>query len=232
MRYIKLGILIRALKSVLISGRSVGVRLHRIVHNHRHFFKHWLINIVIGVGVEVVLIMAHNFIMVVAAKNWALDAAMRSSAELAMTSKATPPPKKDNQLGVVFIDVDEEAWGSSLWGGGERFRAPRAGLMTLINYALDHGARYVIVDVITDGRVDQDDCWFSNQIVNLPLNPGQYLLLVQTLREPLPGMEQLAPELRTSPLDQALRDHPNKQIFMVAPYFQVSRDGVLRDWHL
>ena len=233
MRHIKLASLIRALKSVLISGRSVGVRLHRIWHNLGHLYQHWLINIVIGLVIEVVLIKAHNSIIVVAAQNWALDAAMRGSAELAMTSKATPP-KKDDQLGVVFIDVDEEAWRSNRWGGGEPFRAPRDGLMTLINYALDHGARYVILDVIVDGRVNQDDRTFCDQIVKRAarLKPDQYLLLVRTLREPLPGMEQLAPELRTSPLDQALRDQPNKQIFMVAPYFQVSRDGVLRDWKL
>lgn len=217
-------------------------------------------NIIIGVGVEVVLSMAHNSIIVVAAKNWALDAAMRGSAELAMTSNATPP-EKDNQLGVVFIDVDEEAWRSNRWGGGEPFRAPRDGLICLIKYAFKNGARYVILDVIVEGHVgsatrigspsccaaiakkyrcrngcvdqaDQDDQTFSDQIVGLAagLNPDQYLLLVRTLREPLPGMEQLAPELRTSPLDQALRDQP--KIFMVAPYFQVSRDGVLRDWQL
>jgi CHASE2 domain-containing sensor protein len=211
----------------------VGVRLHRIWHNLGHLYQHWLINVVIGLAIEFVLIMAHNSIIVVAARNWALDAAMRGSAELAMTSKASPP-KKDNQLGVVFIDVDEEAWRSNLWGGGEPFRAPRDGLMTLINYALDNSARYIVLDVITDGRVDPDDRTFSDQIVKRAahLNPDQYLLFVRTLREPLPGMEQLAPELRTSPVDQALRDQPNKQFLMVAPYFQVSRDGVLRDWQL
>jgi CHASE2 domain-containing sensor protein len=204
----------------------VGVRLHRIWHNLGHLYQHWLINIVIGFAIEVMLITAHNSIIVVAARNWALDTAMRGSAELATTSDATPS--------LAFIDVDEEAWRSPRWGGGEPFRAPRDGLMTLINYAFDNGARYVILDVIVDGRVDQDDRTFSDQIVERAarLEPDQYLLFVRTLREPLPGMEQLAPELRTSPLDQALRDQPNKQIFMVAPYFQVSRDGVLRDWRL
>lgn len=255
--------LIRALNSVLISGRSVGIRLHRIWHNLGHFYHHWLFNIVIGVVIELMLIKAHNSIIVVAARNWALDAAMRVSAELGTASKATPP-KKDNQLGVVFIDVDEEAWRSYRWGGGEPFRAPRDGLITLIKYALDKGARYVILDVIVEGHVgsatrvgsltscaaiakkypcqngcvdqaDKDDQTYCAQIMGLAAQlkkNHQYLLLVRTLREPLPGMEQLAPELRTSPLDQALGDQRNKQIIMVAPYFQVSRDGVLRDWQL
>jgi hypothetical protein len=281
LRHIKLASLIRALKSFLISGRSVGVRLHRIWHNLGHLYQHWLINIFFGVVIEVVLIMAHNSIIVVAVQNWALDAAMRGSAELATTSDATTPslvtrfrrylrPRVDDappHRALAFVDVDEEAWRSSRWGGGEPFRAPRDGLIKLIKYAFDNGASYVILDVIVEGHggsatrvgsptccaaiakkypcqngcVDQDDQTFSDQIVGLEdqlkpdparLKPDQYLLLVRTLREPLAGMEQLAPELRTSPVDQALRDHPTKRILMVAPYFQVSRDGVLRDWQL
>lgn len=264
LRHIKLASLIGALKSVLISSRSVGVRLHRIWHNLGHLYQHWLRNIVIGLVIEIGLIFFHDAPIVVAAQNWALDAAMRGSAKLATKSDATTPSLART---LAFIDVDEEAWRSSRWGGGEPFRAPRDGLFKLIRYALDNDASYVILDVIVEGhgesatragsatccaaiakkypcqngcvdQADQDDQSFSKQIVGLEAQlegNNQYLLLVRTLREPLAGMEQLAPELRPSPVDQALRDNRDnrtKRILMVAPYFQVSPDGVLRDWQL
>jgi hypothetical protein len=159
--------------------------------------------------------------IVVAAQNWALDAAMQGGAV------ASVP--------LAFIDVDEETWRSPQWGKGEPYRAPRDDLLRLIEYAVGSPARYIVVDVIVEGSSGPDDERFAKAIAQLAghvLRPDQHILFVRTLREPLSGMQNLlAPELRSSLLDPVIRDYP-KQLHAVAPYFRISRDGVLRDWQM
>ena len=54
--------------------------------------------------------------ILVAARNWALDAAMQGKAEAGTRGDKTPP--------LIFIEVDEETWRNPRWGRGEPFRAP------------------------------------------------------------------------------------------------------------
>jgi CHASE2 domain-containing sensor protein len=204
------------------------------VHNHRHFFKHWLINIVIGVVIEIGLNFYHDAPIVVAAQNWALDTAMQGNAAV-RTQRSDPIASPD----LAFIDVDEETWRDPRWGNREPYRelyrAPRDGLLALIDYAaIERKARYIVLDVIIEGVNDPDDARFAEQIEQRAtrLEPGQHILFVRTLREPLNGMQdRLAPELQPSPLDAVIERHP-EQLQSVAPYFRVSRDGVLRDWQM
>jgi CHASE2 domain-containing sensor protein len=238
LRRITLSNLIRALRSLLISGRSVGSRLHRIWHRLGHCNQHWLINIVIGIVIAIVLYLGHDVRIVVAAQNWALDTAMQGSAAV-RAQRGDPIASED----LAFIDVDEETWRDPQWGNGEPYRAPRDGLLALIDYAITHKAHYIVLDVIIEGGNDHDDAWFADQIEQrvTPLNPDQHLplldtdqhiLFVRTLREPLNGMQdRLAPELRASALDDVIARH-TEQLHAVAPYFSVSRDGVLRDWQM
>jgi hypothetical protein len=210
----------------------VGSRLHRIWHNLGHLNQHWLINIVIGIAIEIVLQshFAHDAPIVVAAQNWASDTAMQLNAAV-RTQRGGLIASQD--LAFAFIDVDEGTWRDPLWGR-EPFRAPRDGLLTLIDYAIKQKARYIVLDVIIEGVNDPKDKWFAEQIEQraTALKPDQdiHILFVRTLREPLNGMQdRLAPELRASPLDAVIEKHP-EQLQAVAPYFRVSRDGVLRDW--
>jgi CHASE2 domain-containing sensor protein len=238
--------LIRALKSALTSGRLVGSLLHRIWHRLGHRNQHWLINIVIGFAIWIVLHFAHDRRIVVAAQNWALDTAMQGNAAV-RTQRSDPVALQD----LAFIDVDEETWRDPQWGNSEPFRAPRDGLLALVDYAIKQKVRYIVLDVIIEGKNDPEDAQlakkdpaaaqlakqdaqFAKQIEQRAalLNSDQHILFVRTLRKPLNGMQdRLAPELRASPLDEVIKTHPN-QFQSVAPYFRVSRDGVLRDWQM
>ena len=52
-------------------------------------------------------------------------------------------------------------------GGGEPYRAPRDRLLQLIRFAIDHRARYVVLDVIIESRDDPDDEAFVQAIDEL-----------------------------------------------------------------
>jgi CHASE2 domain len=194
-----------------------------------HRNRHGIVNVLFGITIAIGLYGARNARIVVASQNWALDTAMQSSAavhELHGGAVALTP--------MAFIDIDEETWRSPHWGNGEPFRAPRAGLLALMKYALDNNARYVVLDVIVEGGSDPENEWFAEEIEQQAsrLKPDQHIFFVRTLREPLDGLRDLlAPELRSSSLDRVIKNHP-KQLHAVAPYFRVSRDGVLRDWQM
>jgi hypothetical protein len=202
-----------------------------------HRIRHWVFNISIGVVIAIGLRFAHDGRIVVAAQNWALDTAMQGSAAVHALHGGDVAPGT-----LAFIDVDEETWRDSLWGHGEPFRAPRKGLLALIDYAIKSEARYIVLDVIIESGNDtednpliREDKWFADEIRQRAAGlkeRHQHILFVRTLREPLEGMQHLvAPELRPSPLDEVIKSYP-KQLGAVAPYFRVSRDGVLRAWQM
>jgi CHASE2 domain-containing sensor protein len=187
--------------------------------------QRWVLNVAIGLFIEAIIIGAHNSSLGVFARNWALDAAMQGYAGL--------NPRGGPTLPLVFIDIDEETWRSKWWGGGKPLRAPRDQLLMLIDYALDHDARYVAVDVFVDSA---DDDPFAGAIAErakkLEEAPAhQHILFARTVMDPLYEIREFAPELLTSPLDATIQGH-SKWLHAVAPYFQVSRDGVLRDWRM
>lgn len=213
----------------LASIRAACTWLRRAWGHVGHRYRHWLFNVLIGVAIAIGLHRAQDARIVVAAQNWALDAAMQGSAAV----HALPGGDVASQP-LAFIDVDEETWRSRVWGNGEPFRAPRDRLLDLINYAVDRHAQYIVLDVIVESNNDPEDVTFREGIKQtvVRLKPDQHILFVRTLRDPLNGMEDLlAPELRSSPLDDVIESHP-KQLHAVAPYFRVSRDGVLRDWQM
>jgi CHASE2 domain-containing sensor protein len=189
--------------------------------HHRRFWK----GILVGIAIEVLLHAAEGTPPVVSARNWALDYAMRIKTDLA--SHADPAVPR-----LAFVDVDEETWSDpEYWGGGEPYRAPRDRLWQLIEFALDHNARFVVVDVIVESKNDCEDRDFAADVADLiqrPEHRDKHLLFVRTLREPPPSRKDLAPEWRSSPLDTIAS--PN--VHAVAPYFVLSSDGIIRDWQL
>jgi len=212
---------------VIKSIRSTCGWLWRAWARFGHLNQHWVINIAIGVTIALAIIVARDNRIVVAAQNWALDVAMQGAAEANGARDRVRPA-------LTFIDIDEETWRNPRWGGGEPFRAPRKGLLALVDYALEHEARYLVVDVIVESRDDPEDIEFAHEIEKRATRleeTKQHLFFVRTIRDPLKGLEQLAPQLRSSPVDAAIRRHP-EQLHAVEPYFRVSRDGVLRTWQM
>lgn len=136
---------------------------------------------------------------------------------------------------ITIIDVDEATWRSHKWGNGEPYRAPRSQMAQLIHYAFDRGAQNVVVDVIVENpAINPEDKKFADNMGALASNLSKshrHILFVRTIKEPLFAPDLLAPTLRASPLDKVISSSKGT-IIDVAPYFEVSRDGVLRNWRL
>jgi CHASE2 domain-containing sensor protein len=192
-----------------------------------HRNQHWAINVVIGLSITLGLQLAEDLRIVVAAQNGANDVAMQGAAAALASNKADPLLP-----GLVLIDIDEETWRNKLWGNGEPFRAPRAELLALIDYALRQKAHVIVLDVIIEGS---EDGWLAGEMNARAAKlkkTNQHILFVRTLREPLEGYRNLlAPELRPSSLDEVIGSN-FENMHIAAPYFGVSQDGVLRDWQM
>lgn len=132
---------------------------------------------------------------------------------------------------LVLIDVDDKTWRQ--WGGGEPERAPRGDLLRLIRYAIEKGSRYVIVDILVEGKRNAEDEGFASQIndlLNSPnWHPNQHLILVRSIRAALDPRG--ADELRESVLDKYAAQH-SANLHIAAPYFKYSGDHILRDWDM
>jgi CHASE2 domain-containing sensor protein len=203
-------------------------RIRRTWSDLSQHSKHWTFNILIGVSIEGAMLLFHDSRLVVAAQNWILDAVMQGASAYGVgAGKQTPP--------LTLIDIDESTWRSSLWGGGQPLRAPRMDLLRLVNFALEHRARYVVLDVVMESPADADDGRLAEGMqqiaTTLENEKNQHIFFVRSFNAPLDASGYLAPELRRSPLDDVIAAHP-LWLHNVAPYFRVSRDGVLRKWDL
>jgi CHASE2 domain-containing sensor protein len=195
-------------------------------------------NILVGLVVYVVVVLFDATRIGVSVQNWALDLTMQGYAGYVASHRA--PSAGLPRL--AFIDIDEETWRSPDWGKGEPYRAPRDGLLQLVTYAVLQKAKFIVLDVVVDGIAETEDAKtkdsdfgksIEQSVVPLLEKGDQHLLFVRSLRNPLyADAKQLVAELRPSAaLDQVIHDHPT-HLHNVAPYYQVSRDGVVRAWRL
>jgi CHASE2 domain-containing sensor protein len=217
--------------------------------------RHWLINIAIGLGIVCVLNWAGHGLrlsFIVSAQNSAFDRMIRASAVAApQAHEGLPAPPK-----LVLIDVDDHTWRDPRWGGGEPARAPRELLATLIEGAFQRGARQVVLDIAIEGRSGREwdlaeDRLFATRLALLLsapwFGPDRQLVLVRTLRQPLPLSRKMLAnlphdqtpfaegyfdELRESPAIDQVVARSQGRIVLAAPLFSISPDRVLRDWQL
>ncbi len=217
--------------------------------------KHWLINIGIGVAIILLLNWASSGLqlsLVINAQNAAFDRMLRASAAVAPEGhEGLPAPPK-----LVLVDIDDRTWRHPLWGGGEPSRAPRDLLASLIEGAFQRGASQVVLDVAVEGTSgrEQDlaeDRRFAARLEALLAAPwfaaDRQLVLVRTLRQPLPEQSRLLAhagteatpffegyfdELRAAPEIDRVIAASGGRIVVAAPFFSVSPDRILRDWHL
>jgi CHASE2 domain-containing sensor protein len=226
---------------------------HDISKRLRPLHKHWLVNVALGIAIEIGLIFAeHHFEPVVAVQNWGLDVVTRLNRTACSAGEGGPewlkcPAAEGRKAPPVLIDVDDETWRSSAWGGGEPARAPRDRMATLIERAFDAGARQIVLDILVEDQAlhevpasvpDQD---FANRLRTLMGREGfkenHRLVLVRTERLPLPqdasaSGPAFASELRRSAAVDAVVKESGGSIVVAAPYFQIGPDRRLRDWEL
>ena len=230
----------------------------------RPFFRHWLCNIAIGVLIELILhgLEPLHLRLLLQVENFALDSMMALHAVIARAPQNQREPPYQ-----IFVNVDDATWRGKDWGGGEPYRAPRDALFKLIKTAIENGATQVVLDILVEGeraarpQEQQEDAKFAEDLRSLlnkedasfakhlrsllsRFGPNQQLVLVRSVRPPLPQVEldkdgmlrrMLYPalgELRESPsVDEVVSDSHGK-IVVAAPYFMDSPDRMLRDWRL
>ncbi len=230
----------------------------RIVARWRSFStrtRHWLINIAIGIGIVSMLNWAGQGLrlpLVVSAQDGAFDRMIRASAVAAPEAhEGLPAPPK-----LVLVDVDDHTWRDKRWGGAEPARAPVELLASLIDAAFQRGASQVVLDIAIEGSTGREsdlleDRLFATRLASMLDAPwfasDRQLVLVRTLRQPLPVHRKLLANLAQDPVPFAdgyfddLRESPTidqvvarsqGRIVLAAPFFSISPDRVLRDWQL
>lgn len=200
--------------------------------------RQWIINILVGLGIQCALMFTHAGALLAPVQNMALDRVMRINAVLDPPSRAAFAPPQQ-----TFIDIDEATWRSAEWGGGEPYRAPRPQLLALLAKAFEQGAAQVVLDIGVEGGAARpaeaaDDALFAAGVQQMLddklIGPQQLLVLVRSVRPALPGAGAGAylNELRASPAIDALLARGDPRVVLAAPYFDYSSDRVLRDWKL
>lgn len=225
-----------------------------------HRSRHWLINIALGLAIELVVHgLGHglHFKPIVDFQNWGLDLVTRAAQASCAVSRAGSgvgtlgrvlqcPESEPAARVPVLIEVDAASWRSTAWGGGEPDRAPRDAMLKLIDYAFALGARQVVLDILVEDRSSRapgapaarvEDQAFAQGLEKLlespHFDPQRRLVLVRTERRPLPDDEHSHfPELRHSQVVDSVIEKSGGRIVVAAPYFRISTDLVLRDWEL
>ena len=194
-------------------------------HRWSKFRRHFVQNLLIGIAIELLVLALLHFRVgpAVDFQNYVLDAMMKLSADTNHPDAKVPPPTQ------LFIDVDEKTYRSDAWGN-EPGALPLNRIAQLIELAAANGARFVLVDFAIDGPGDERQTEFISRMEGiLKQNPGNHLLFVRTMRQPLEL--RTAKSIRPSTLDALIEKHPD-QVHAVAPNFLRSSDHVLRHWRL
>ena len=160
----------------------------------------------------------------------------------------------------ILLNIDDETWRNPAWGGGEPDRAPRKQVVTLIDRAFSLGAEQVVLDILVADRaaplatvqspdavsrgLRDEDSQFAESLRTLLTKPyfgkDRKLVLVRSERQPMPLSDSgplanrapYLPETRgSSQLDAVIAESAGR-IVVAAPYFEVGRDRVVRDWVL
>ena len=139
----------RQLRLKLRNGRVVlevlsSLRAHWQSWNQ--ITQHWLKNIVIGAGIEWILIpLLHLWVpvLLITVENLALDRMMAITAIIGGPPRAGRSPPRQ-----IFVNVDDVTWRGKDWGGGEPDRAPRTAVLELVKTAFSHEATQVVVDIV------------------------------------------------------------------------------------
>ena len=205
---------VRGTCRVLGAARRGWARLPR-------FYRHLLVNLVVGVAIAVLLHAYHTNPLVHALDDAAIDWSMRMYRG-GEPAEGTRP--------IAFIDIDEASW--RRWG--EPLLTPRDKLAALLRHAVDGGARAIVLDVdlVHPNAGDAAlravlERWLRDAGPRVPDLPP--LLLVRDLRLPPMGSDAL-PQERATAFDALVARAPG--IHWAAPLFELDADGMVRRWRL
>ena len=195
------------------------------------FARAVVMNLLIGLAIEAVLLALHGSRLMVSIEDAGLDWMIGMYA-------ATPPVGRRPAIPFTVLDIDDDTY--RVWG--EPLLIPRDKLLALIRFAVDRGAKLVIVDVDLSRSSDPAQDRALSEYLEWR-KPGQEvggahsprpdarvvpIIFIRTFHAP-PGRDG-ARQARASILDGILDSAPG--VYMSAPLFEMDRDLAIRRWRL
>ena len=182
-------------------------------------------NILVGLVIALSLPLLRHTDWVKSAQNFAMDTMIRLNASL---PRMTAAARGQNPQLFTLLDIDEKSYQN--WK--EPYHIPRGKLARLIRFALEGGARLVVVDVnLNNPGVDKvADRVLLDYLAGLPPKMQARLILLRLAAPPdRPGHKPPYDRLRPPIVDTV----PAPAINWAHPYFQKDRaDDVVRRWNL
>lgn len=219
----------RVIKPIVLAMLHIANGLRRLWRRLTPSQKrHWASGIAMGVLIEIALSQSGGFSVMVGLKNFAMDSMLRLEEAFATDTNDNRHPR------LTFIDIGEATWRHPLWGAPDR--APRDRVAQLITYALGHGAKVVVVDILieepsSNRQISDEDQKLRSVLSSL--KNDQSVIFSRSLRRPLPEFDdpvhRVAPVMPPSPIDGS----PSSGAVIAAiPAFNVDRDAQVRSWSL
>ncbi len=185
-------------------------------------------NMLVGLGIALSLPLLRHTEWVDSAQNLAMDTMIQLNAAL---PRMSAPARGRPSHAFTLLDIDEKSYRS--WN--EPYHIPRDKLQGLVRFALEGGARLVVVDVnLNNPGVDKTaDAALLHYLESLTeAERGKLVLLRLTAPPDIPGRPPAYETLRATIVD-ALPPQKTKGINWAHPYFKKDQsDGVVRRWAL
>ncbi len=206
-------------------GQSLPATFARLRTGWRQrspFMRHFLIGLLVGLGIELLLhVMHHQLTALQELEDMAIDGLIKIGWSTGLNRPATP---------FVLLNIDEPTYRA--WG--EPFHIPRDHLRKLIDYAVQGGAALVIVDIDLSqrGHDPTADQQLQDYLAHYGTTGKPPLLLARAFRPPLPDQAIRHFTERRSFLeaDPGIADSP--LIHWGATLFELDQNRVLRRWRL
>lgn len=222
------------------SGRRTALRARSLWRPLRQryarwpaFWQHFGVSFALGLAIEASLhFFGHGLPPVVEWQRWARDKTVALTRLYREEGWIDTSPLPGGFSRFALIDIDDSTWQSESWGGGEPFPQPRDRLMGLIDRAFNAGARVVYLDVLLDGRLDDEGMAQLKKFAEKRFGTGEqrHLLVARSLR--YPPSEDAPPKMRPAFWDGHTNQAGGIQIHPVLPNYPLDTDLRVRQWHI
>lgn len=190
-------------------------------HGCSHFWQHVLINLGIGLVIELALIVFHHTELpaLKIAEDAAMDFVMRHYNNVSLGAENNA---------YVLLDIDQQTY--EAWG--EPFYVPRGKLLDLIEFAATGNPAVIIVDIDLSKADDtESESRLKEYIKNYDTGDHPPLVLMRTLKPTLENTTETRPSTqRSSFLDTNVSGSGN--IFWASPHYKRDSDYRVRRWLL
>lgn len=200
-----------------------------------HYWQHFIVAVLLGIGIETAIHLAHNTDIVRITQNLALDTSLR------MFSLRDKHDSSDAPLPVLLLEDDMSAQ-SSQWGQDRPMTLSMA--LQLASHAFDRGALHVLLDVtfddVTEAFKENDRqalSAFFQKYSKSKDAPLRHLYVARSLRvDPcfphIEALETLRPSIWDHSDTLSAGATSKLIIHSVLPHYREDSDHLVRGWDL